>query len=439
MNVHEQGRRNLSGFRELRPAQIDTEWMVDVLFGLLRTPSPSGRTDAVIQFIGDIATKLGLDIKLTRRGTLLIDLPGAAEQTGRALVVHADTIGCMVSGLKDNGRLRVAPIGTFSARFAAGARVAIFSEDPDRVYSGTILPNKASGHAFNEEIDTQPTNWDNVEVRVDERAKSRADLEALGIQIGDGVALLAQPTLSESGYINSRHLDGKAGVAVALAVAKAVTEQQIQLPVRTRLVVTIYEEIGHGASEGIAHDVAEMVSIDNAVCAPGQESIEEGVTIPMLDMHGPFDYHLTRKLWRLGKTHELPIVRDVFRYYRSDIAAAIEAGGGARAALVAFGLDASHGWERTHVDALVASAHLVSLWLQTPLTLDEWDEHPTGPLRQFPSQRQPALHETAGMETVGGEIDNVPRYTGEDSYRPPEVEIDGDLSPAPSLTAHEEQ
>ncbi len=106
------------------------------------------------------------------------------------------------------------------------------------------------------------------------------------------------------------------------------------LPHRTTIMVTITEEVGHGASHGLPPDVAELVSVDNAVCAPGQHSIEDGVTIPMADLHGPFDYHLTRKLCRLAEEHGIPYARDVFRYYRSDAAAAIEAGAGTRAALV---------------------------------------------------------------------------------------------------------
>ena len=41
-------------------------------------------------------------------------------------------------------------------------------------------------------------------------------------------------------------------------------------------------------------------------CAPGQHSIEDGVTIPMADLHGPFDYHLTRKLCRLAEEQKIP-------------------------------------------------------------------------------------------------------------------------------------
>ena len=34
--------------------EADRGWMIDTLLALLQTPSPSGRTDAVMQLIGDI-------------------------------------------------------------------------------------------------------------------------------------------------------------------------------------------------------------------------------------------------------------------------------------------------------------------------------------------------------------------------------------------------
>ena len=390
---------------------IDRAWMTHTLIQLLRTPSPSGRTDAAMQLIGDLLDEVGLPFELTRRGALVAELPGRSESVDRALVVHADTIGCMVRGLKDNGRLSIIPVGSFSARFAEGARCTIFVEDPDRMYTGTILPLKASGHAYGDDIDSQPIGWDEVEVRVDHRLSSASDLAALGIQVGDFVALDANPEVTDSGFVVSRHLDGKAGVAAALAVAKAVIDGGIELPHRANLLVTIAEEVGHGASHGLGDDVAEMVSVDNAVCAPGQYSIEHGVTIPMADMTGPFDYHLTRRLCRLCRDAGIAYARDTFRWYRSDVAAAIEAGAGTRAALVAFGLDGSHGWERTELSSIHAVADLLGLWLQTDLTFGRWDATPLGPLRDFPSSRQPAPEERWGR--LDGE-DDVRYATTED-------------------------
>ncbi|OBK65900.1 peptidase M42 [Mycobacterium colombiense] len=374
-------------------AEADRTWMIDTLLALLQTPSPAGRTDAVMQVIGDIFDHFGVPFTLTRRGALTAELAGESATIDRALVVHSDTIGCMVRNLKDNGRLEIVPVGTFSARFAAGARVRIFIDDPDEFITGTVMPLKASGHAFGDEIDTQPTNWDHVEVRIDRRVSTREDLVRLGLQVGDFVALITSPELTADGFVVSRHLDGKAGVAIALALAKNFSENKVVLPHRTTIMVTITEEVGHGASHGLPADVAELVSVDNAVCAPGQHSLEDGVTIPMADMHGPFDYHLTRKLCRLAQEHGIPFARDIFRYYRSDAAAAIEAGANTRAALVGFGLDGSHGWERTHIDSLEAAYNLLHCWLQTPLTFEKWDAKPTGALRDFPSSEQPAPSE----------------------------------------------
>ena len=211
-----------------------------------------------MQLIGDIFDDFGVPFSLTRRGALTAELPGKSANTDRALVVHADTIGCMVRGLKDNGRLELIPVGTFSARFATGARVRIFSDDPDEFITGTVMPLKASGHAFGDEIDTQPTDWEHVEVRVDRKVSSRDDLVQLGLKVGDFVAFVTSPELAADGFIVSRHLDGKAGVAVALALAKNFAENKVVLPHRTMIMVTITEEVGHGASDGLPADVAEL-------------------------------------------------------------------------------------------------------------------------------------------------------------------------------------
>jgi peptidase M42 family hydrolase len=375
--------------------KIDVPWMLDLLLRLLRTPSPAGRTDAVMQLLGDELAELPVELALTRRGSLLARLPGRNEGA-RAVVAHADTIGCMVRDLKPNGRLEVVPVGTHSARFAEGCRVTILTDDPDRSFSGTILPLMASGHAYGDEIDTQPAGWAHVEVRVDERCDDERDLAGLGINVGDFVAIDSLPIVGDNGYVNARHLDGKAGVAAALAALHALCRDGRELPHEVHLLITIAEEVGQGASHGLQEDVAEMVSLDNAVCAPGNHSIEDGVTIPMLDATGPFDYHLTRHLCRLCEAHGIPYARDVFRYYRSDVAAALEAGAETRAALVAFGVDASHGAERTHVYSLEAVAKLLCAHLLSPLTFARWDREPQGDLRDFPSGRQPAPVERFG-------------------------------------------
>lgn len=368
---------------------IDTDYMLDVLFELLRTPSPSGRTDAVMQLVGERLSALGLTFTITRRGILVATLPGERPVASRALVVHADTIGCMVKRIKDNGRLEVVPVGTHSARFAEGSPVTVFTDDSH--FAGTMLPLKSSGHSYGDEVDTQGIGWPLVEVRIDEPLHTAADTAALGIRVGDFVALDAWPTITPNGYLKSRHLDDKAGVAACLAALKAVLEAGVHVPVQVQLLVTIFEEVGFGATHGLDDNVSELVAVDNAVVAPEQQSREETVNLCMQDMTGPFDYHLTRMLLKLADRHGVPALRDVFRHYRSDAAPALESGMEVRTALVGFGVDSSHGHERTHLDGLTHVAELLALYLQSDLTFAEWDVNVTGPLEEFPSHSvQPA-------------------------------------------------
>ncbi|MBM9535627.1 osmoprotectant NAGGN system M42 family peptidase [Desulfobulbus alkaliphilus] len=361
--------------------RIDSAYMEQILERLLHIPSPSGMTDDVVRAVCSELEQLAIPYELTRRGAIRARIKGQREHPRRAVVAHLDTLGAMVKGLKKNGRLSLVPIGTWSARFAEGARVTVHSDS--RRFRGAILPLKASGHRYNEEVDAQPAAWSNLEIRLDEICSSLDVLWDLGLRVGDYVSIDPGYESSASGHINARHLDDKAGVAAILAAAKALKEQDEALPLDCYLLFTISEEVGVGASHILHGDVAEMVSVDNGTIAPDQNTIETGVTLAMKDSSGPFDMHLTRHLINLCMQHEIEFSRDVFLFYRSDSAAALEAGNDIRTALICFGLDASHGYERLHIQSLRAVAALVMAYLQSP-PLFAQDENVIGPEQAYP-------------------------------------------------------
>ena len=361
---------------------IDQRYTQDILFRLLNTPSPAGYTDRAVHLVADELDKLGVPVELTRRGAIRATLKGERSSPDRAVVAHIDTLGAMVKGLKPNGRAELVPVGHWNARFAEGARVTLFTDIS--LHRGTILPLKASGHTFADEVDKQPSNWQNLELRIDDRADTLEDLLRLGVHVGDFIAVDPQPEFMESGYIVSRHLDDKAGAAVLMGAIKAIVDHEVLLPVDCHPLFTISEEVGSGASAALHQDVAEMLTLDNGTTAPGQNSSEFGVTMCMADMSGPFDYHLTHYLIQLCQEFEIPYQRDIFRYYRSDSAAAVEAGADLRTALATFGVDGSHGWERIHWNALESLARLVTVYMQSPpLFLRDQDD--LGPRAGFPT------------------------------------------------------
>lgn len=376
---------------------IDTDYLGDQLDKLLQIPSPTGYTDTIVRYVCRELERLGVEYDVTRRGAIRARLPGRQTGGARAVVSHVDTLGAQVKALKDNGRLELVPIGTWSARFAEGARTTLFSEKG--TYRGTILPLKASGHTFGDEVDTLPIGWPYVELRVDASAKTAGDLVRLGIDVGDIVAIDPQPEFLDNGFIVSRHLDNKGGVAVMLAALKALSTSSA-LPVSMFWLFTIAEEVGHGAASVLVPDIASLIAVDNGTTAPGQASSEFGVTIAMADQTGPFDYHLTRKLVELCRANDIRHQKDVFRYYRSDSASAIEAGGDVRTALITFGVDASHGYERIHMHALRSLAELLTCYARSDVEIAR-DEEPVSGLPGF--TKQPSLPAEQSLTPEGQE------------------------------------
>lgn len=353
---------------------IDTAYLTATLLELLAIPSPSGFTDEIVHYTGERLDAMGVEYELTRRGTIRAvlkrNLPERRKSAPAcAIVAHLDTLGAMVREIKPNGRLALSSVGTWSSRWAEGGRVTLFAEGCK--YRGSVLPLLAAGHVYNDAVDTQPVNWDQLELRVDEQMTSVADAEALGIRIGDFVAFDPTPELLDNGFIVSRHLDDKAGVAAVLASLKAVVESRVPVPMDCHIVFTVSEEVGSGARAVIDSDVSEVIGVDIGPAAPGQGTREHGVTIPLMDSAGPHDYHLTRRLLALCEEHGIPCHRDVFRFYHSDAGAAVSAGHDVRTALLCFGTDASHGYERTHLSVLVQLAELLALYMQKGPTLPE--------------------------------------------------------------------
>ncbi len=383
----------------------DLDYLQKVLLEMLAIPSPTGFTDTIVRYVAECLEEIGIPFELTRRGTIRATLKGRQSSPDRAVSTHLDTIGAIVRTVQDNGRLGLAPVGTWSSRFAEGSRVSVFTETG--VMRGSVLPLLASGHAFNTDIDRLPISWDHVELRLDAYCATRADCESLGVSIGDFVAFDPLPEFTESGHISARHLDDKAGVAALLTALKAIVDSGREPEIDCHPLFTITEEVGSGAAAALHWDVSEFVGVDIAPVAHGQSSSEHTVSVAMQDSGGPHDYHLSRQLLRLAAEHEIPVRRDLFRYYHSDAQSAVSAGHDVRTALVAFGCDATHGYERTHIDSLTALTRLLSAYILSPPVFASDAQPAQGTLDRFSHQLE---HETQlGSETRVPPVDSLLR------------------------------
>ncbi|MEE4190230.1 MAG: osmoprotectant NAGGN system M42 family peptidase [Halieaceae bacterium] len=345
---------------------IDRAQLEKTLLELLAIPSPSGFTDEVTQYIGSRLQGLGIDFDITRRGTVRARLPGSTpDEPAQAVVCHVDTIGAMVRNLLPSGRMLVAPVGYWSSRFAEGARVTLFTAG--KAYRGTLLPRVKWGVSRDAGVDETPIGWDHIELRLDEEVTSADQLQSLGIEIGDFIALDTQAEVLPNGFVVGRNLDNKAGVAAVLETIADMVGRQQQPARDTYFLFTVTETVGSGAGAAILPEVSELVTVDFASEPWADHSPFKHLTIASGDASGPYDWHLTQHLNELARDNDIPFERRVLPASHNDAAAALAAGHDVRTAVVAYAADASHSMERTHFRSLEnVSALLEAYMLSAP-------------------------------------------------------------------------
>ncbi len=341
---------------------IDEHYLLSTLVDLLNTPSPTGFADASIEQVARALAALGLASERTPKGALTVTVPGRATDAPRALTGHVDTLGAMVKEIKSNGRLKLTKIGGFAWNTVEGEGCRVFTRS-GRIISGSLLLTQASSHVYGQAVNKTLREDDTMEVRLDERTASAEETRALGIGVGDFVAFDPRVVVTESGFIRSRHLDDKAGAAAMLAAIKALIDAGLSPAQRTTLHFSNYEEVGHGAAAGFPPDLSELVAVDMAAVGAGQASDEFHVTICVKDSGGPYHHGLSNRLRDLADEHNIPYKVDIYPYYGSDGEAFWRAGGDVKVALIGPGVDASHNYERTHMDALLGTTRLILAYL----------------------------------------------------------------------------
>jgi len=341
---------------------INQEYLVDFLVHLLNVTSPTGFADPAIAFVEkELSQFEQLELSRTRKGALVARWNVDNDLAPVALTAHVDTLGAVVKEIKPNGRLKLSRIGGIQWPTIETEGVWVFPSKGEKI-RGSVLIDTASGHIYSAAGSETKRNDEHMEVRLDARTTSAKETRDLGINIGDCVAFDPRVEVT-NGFIRSRFLDDKACVATIVAVIKSMVEAG-QSPTRTTYFhISNYEEVGHGAAAGIPAEVAELVTVDMAVVGKGQESDEFSATLCIKDSGGVYHESLNKKLRSLAEQNGIPYKTDVYPFYGSDGEAFWRAGGDVALALIGPGIDASHNYERAHLDGLLATTNWIMAYL----------------------------------------------------------------------------
>jgi putative aminopeptidase FrvX len=336
------------------------EYICSFLENILNTESPSGFCHKGMELLNEEALNLGYEMEFTNKGCGMITIKGQEKEV-LGLSAHIDTLGAMVRSINPNGTIRFTSIGGFMMQSIEGEYCKIFTRD-NKVYEGTILSNMPSVHVYAEARDHKRIE-ENMEIRIDENVNSLEDINKLGIEVGNFIAFDPRVRISDNGYIKSRHLDDKAGIATIFALLKYIKDYSIVPKNTLKIFISTYEEVGHGSSY-IPNDITEMIAVDMGAMGDDLNCTELDVSICVKDSSGPYDYNMVNRLVKLAKDNEIKYALDVYPQYGSDVSASLRAGNNIRGALIGPGVHASHGMERTHIEGILNTLKLLAEYIR---------------------------------------------------------------------------
>lgn len=340
---------------------ISTDYLVSTLQDLINTPSPSGDTDWVVSFVEAELESLGIHSVKTTKGALIAYFEGLRNDRPRALTAHVDTLGAMVAEIKSNGRLRMTALNGVMWPTVESEGVTIATRRGEQIRGSVVLENGAAH--VNKEAKTKERNANTLEIRLDEVTTNAEETRLLGIDVGDYVYFDPRFEKGRAGFVRSRFLDDKACVACALAALKALHDAGVSPAQRTHILFSNYEEVGHGGMDGIPDDTHELLVLDMACIGEGQNGDEFHCSVCVKDSGGPYSKDFTDRLRGIADRAGIELKPDIYPHYGSDGTAYWQAGGRAQVALIGPGVDTSHGYERTHIDALRDTAALIAEYL----------------------------------------------------------------------------
>ncbi|MDE5715993.1 MAG: M42 family metallopeptidase [Anaeroplasmataceae bacterium] len=339
---------------------MKNNYLNEIIKQIFLCDSPTGYSHNINQLLLSMLKDLGYHPEVTNKGNIQIFIEGKNHSKKVATSAHIDTLGLMVRSINTDGTLSVTNVGGPSIPTLDGEYCKIVTRT-NQEFTGTILCKSSSVHVY-EDAKNKIRDLDSMIVRIDEKVKDKEDVIKLGINHGDYIFIDPKTTITPSGFLKSRFIDDKGSVCAILCVLKDLKDKLATPAYDTYVYFVNQEEVGHGAAT-VNSNIDEFVTVDMGCIGKDLAGNEYEVSICAKDSGGPYSYELTTKLIELAKKNHINYVVDIFPFYGSDIGAAWRSGVDCAGALIGPGVHASHGMERTHLDAIHQTIQLLYLYL----------------------------------------------------------------------------
>jgi putative aminopeptidase FrvX len=348
---------------------VDRRRLLADLERLTNAHGPSGSEGEVERLMLELLGDLGDGTWQDDADSIVVHFKGHSSAGGIAVVAHKDEIGMIVKRVDMDGRVRVRPVG--------GLHPWAIGETPVEILLGEqSLAGVLSIGSKHVSIESPAAalkeggalTWEAmwVETKLD-----AATLAARGVRPGRRVVIARHrkaPWWLGEDYVCGYNLDCRAGLAMLVASAHELAATP---PAQdTWLIASSEEEIGGlGAVWSVGQVPAStVIALDVVPVAAEYQTVNSGDPIlPCKDRAGLYHLGVVDHMTELAAGLGFGVQTAVLTSYASDATLAKAAASAARAVLIGYAGDNTHGFEICHVDGIVNGARLLVAYLGTPL------------------------------------------------------------------------
>jgi putative aminopeptidase len=199
--------------------------------------APSGAEQSVIARLRDLFTPLVDAVSIDHMGNLTATREGSPGAPHLVVSAHADEIGAMIASIEPDGFLRLLPIGGVQPRLLEGRSVWVGGR-PGVIgaRTGHLTPRSEYGQSLSL-----------ADLYVDLGVDSAAEVEALGVRVGDPVVVLSELRTLAGARVAGKGIDNRASCVLLLHLLRRL--QGSTLSHRLTALVTVQEEVGLRGAE----------------------------------------------------------------------------------------------------------------------------------------------------------------------------------------------
>ena len=224
------------------------------------------------------------EIFFDQLGSIVAHKKGVENGPKVMLAGHIDEIGFLVKNIDDKGFLRIHPVGGWWPHVLLSQAVTIKNRKGEEFIG--VVGSKAP-HGMKPSVRNQVMAIDDV--FVDLGLRSKEEVLALGIQIGDPITPKAAfYEMANPNFLMSKAWDDRIGAAIVVDVLRKLKDEQTQAHVYG--VGTVQEEVGlrgaKTASQMINPDIGITLDVTIATDTPTEDNrikLGVGTTLEIMD------------------------------------------------------------------------------------------------------------------------------------------------------------